>query len=242
MTAPEVPFQAVYFDCDSTLVGVEGIDELLAHVPAAQREELTRLTAAAMDGTMPLATIYEQRLAALAPSRALLEEARRVYCNSLVPDAAKVVRALQHLGKTVGIVSGGLAIPVRGLAELLGIEPSFVHAVELSFDADGNYEDFVRAGELWRNGGKPRLMERLAATRRPVAFVGDGVTDLETQPVVDRFIGFGGVEARPKVRAEAEFFVDSKGLAPVLPLLLTDAEFQTLLATAEFAEFGNLQP
>ena len=32
-----------------------------------------------------------------------------------------------------------------------------------------------------------------------VVMMGDGVSDLETKPDVDAFIGFGGVVARPKV-------------------------------------------
>jgi phosphoserine phosphatase len=37
--------------------------------------------------------------------------------------------------------------------------------------------------------------------------VGDGVTDLETKPVVDLFIGFGGVHVRPRVKENAPVFV-----------------------------------
>ena len=47
--------------------------------------------------------------------------------------------------------------------------------------------------------------------------VGDGVSDLETRPVVDRFIGFGRYVVRPKVKAGAEFFVHA--LDDVLALL-----------------------
>ena len=42
-----------------------------------------------------------------------------------------------------------------------------------------------------------------------VAMMGDGMSDLETQPDVDVFIGFGGVVARPRVRAEARHWLDS---------------------------------
>jgi glycerol-3-phosphate dehydrogenase (NAD+) len=40
--------------------------------------------------------------------------------------------------------------------------------------------------------------------------IGDGITDLEAVQVsggADLFIGFGGVETRPKVQAEADWFV-----------------------------------
>ena len=39
--------------------------------------------------------------------------------------------------------------------------------------------------------------------------VGDGVSDLETKPVVDRFVGFGRYLSREKVRAAADNFIHS---------------------------------
>ena len=61
-----------------------------------------------------------------------------------------------------------------------------------------------------------------------MAFVGDGITDLETRPHVQRFIGFGGVVARAAVREGAEHFVDSPSLAAILPLVLTTDELARL--------------
>jgi phosphoserine phosphatase len=46
--------------------------------------------------------------------------------------------------------------------------------------------------------------------------VGDGASDLETVPVVDLFIGFGGFTAREKVRREAAAFVTSLSAVPGL--------------------------
>ena len=39
--------------------------------------------------------------------------------------------------------------------------------------------------------------------------VGDGVSDLETKPVVDRFVGFGRYTPREKVRAGAHDYITS---------------------------------
>ena len=49
-----------------------------------------------------------------------------------------------------------------------------------------------------------------------VVMVGDGASDLETVPVVDLFIGFGGFTAREKVRREAAAFVTSLSAVPGL--------------------------
>jgi phosphoserine phosphatase len=48
--------------------------------------------------------------------------------------------------------------------------------------------------------------------------VGDGSSDLATRSVVDLFAGFGGVIARERVQREADVFIQTLSIAPVLPL------------------------
>ena len=50
-------YRIVFFDVDSTLVTVEGIDVLARGNP-----EIARLTAAAMNGEIPLEQVYEQQI------------------------------------------------------------------------------------------------------------------------------------------------------------------------------------
>lgn len=228
-------FAAVYFDCDSTLSAIEGVDELLAFAPAELRADIAALTNQAMDGTRPLAEVYETRLRRLAPRREQLDHIGALYTARLVPDAAALVAALQALGKQVGIVSGGLLVPVQHLAQHLGIPTANVHAVPLVFDDRGHYVDFDRSSPLWRNGGKIEVLQALPAAQRPVAFVGDGITDLETQGTADLFVGFGGVAERARVRAEAQAFVGGPSLAPVLRHVTTPQEREWLAGQARFA-------
>lgn len=236
------PFAAVYFDCDSTLTSIEGVDELLRWAPAALRTDIAALTEQAMNGTLPLAEVYERRLALLAPRREQLDEVGALYASHLVPDAAAVVQALQALGKQVGIISGGLLVPVQHVAAHLGIPSANVHAVPLQFTADGAYVDFDRSSPLWRNGGKIDVVRALPPDHRPLAFVGDGITDAETQGHVARFVGFGGVVARAKVRERADVFVATQSLAGVLPHVLTPAEQQRLRADPHTARLLSASP
>ncbi len=232
MSAP--PFAAVYFDCDSTLSSIEGVDELLQFADPTLRQEIAELTSQAMDGSRPLAEVYETRLQRLAPRRDQLDEVGGHYVQNVVPDGAETICALQHLGKHVGIVSGGLLTPVQHLAQHLGVPLEHVHAVPLVFDDEGRYVDFDRTSPLWQNGGKVPVVKRAPATHHPMAFVGDGVTDLETAPYVARFVGFGGVVARAPVRAAAAHFVDAPSLAAVLPEVLSADELAELRAHARF--------
>jgi phosphoserine phosphatase len=230
------PFASVWFDCDSTLSAIEGVDELLRWAPVALRDQVLALTRRAMAGELPLDAVYERRLRLLAPRQEHLEAVGRLYCERAVPDAREVVAALRALGKQVGIMSGGMLPAVRALAQQLCVEPRHVHAVAVSFDASGAYSDFDRASPLWRNGGKRELVRALPATARPLAFVGDGVTDLETQGAADLFVGYGGVAVREVVRARAQRWFATPSLAPVLGFVLTADERARLARQPEFAQ------
>lgn len=229
------PFASVWFDCDSTLSAIEGVDELLAFVPAELRADIANLTARAMEGSLPLAEVYESRLHLLHPRREQLDAIGALYVQRLVPDALAVVQALQSLDKHVGIISGGLLIPVQHVARHLGVSLANVHAVPLQFDASGAYVDFDRTSPLWQNGGKVEVVRSLGLQYHPLAFVGDGITDAETSGHVARFIGYGGVVARPAVRARAEFFVTTRSLAGILPHVLTADECSRLAGDPRFA-------
>jgi phosphoserine phosphatase len=229
------PYAAVYFDCDSTLSSIEGVDELLRWAPPTLRQDIAALTEQAMNGTLPLAEVYETRLRLLAPRREQLDQIGALYVQRLVPDAHAVVQALQRLDKHVGIISGGLLVPVQHVARALGIALANVHAVPVRFDPQGSYVDFDRQSPLWRNGGKIEVVRALPPSHHPLAFIGDGITDAETQGHVARFVGLGGVVARAKVRQRAEVFVTSASLAGVLPHLLTQTEWRQLASDPRFA-------
>ena len=66
------------------------------------------------------------------------------------------------------------------------------------------------------------MIQALGALARPVMLVGDGNTDLDAKPIVDCFVGFAGVVARPRVVAEAHVVVHANSLLPVLALALGD--------------------
>ena len=144
------PARTVIFDCDSTLSAVEGIDELAI----GHREEVARLTALAMAGTIPLEEVYARRLNLIRPSRAELERVGALYVERLVPDAPRVIRELQQAGVIVRVLSGGLAPAVRHVAAHLGVAAAAVAAVEVYFSPTGQYAGFDSASPLTRSGGK----------------------------------------------------------------------------------------
>ena len=60
---PSAGFDFVFFDCDSTLSTVEGIDELARL--KGKLDEVKAMTDAAMDGEVYLDDVYDRLLAAL---------------------------------------------------------------------------------------------------------------------------------------------------------------------------------
>jgi phosphoserine phosphatase len=205
------------FDCDSTLSAIEGIDELAG----TQRAGIEALTDSAMRGSVPLEAVYGRRLEMIRPDRARVDALARLYVDRMVPDAAAVVSALVFEGIDVRIMSGGLTPAVWAVADALHIPRSKVVAVDIHFDAAGEYAGFDTRSPLARSGGKHEVMQLLRREiAGPVMMVGDGATDLEASGAADCFVAYAGVVARAPVIAAADVVIHSASLAPVLPLAL----------------------
>lgn len=211
-------FELVFFDVDSTLVSIEGIDELAGGDP-----EIARMTERAMNGEIPLDAVYGLRLERIRPNERAVAALAGRYLQSLVPGAEETVGTLRAAHVDVHLVTAGLHQAVAPLAERLGIAPRAVHAVALKFDRGGEYAGYDAASPLARAGGKELVVLNVRArSHGKAAFVGDGVTDLEAKDAVDRFVGFGGVRARERVAAAAEFYVRDASLTAVLRYLMEE--------------------
>jgi len=206
----------ICFDCDSTLSSIEGIDELARLRGPGVFASIQAMTEDAMNGRIPLESVFSRRLEAIRPSRADAEAVGRRYIENAEPSAASAVAALRGMGWTSVIISGGFRQAIGPLAGFLGV--GRIEAVDLYFAPDGSYSGYDGSYPTTRSGGKPEVIRRLRAELGPerVVMVGDGVSDLETAPVVDLFIGFGGFTARERVRREAAAFVTSLSEVPGL--------------------------
>lgn len=224
------PYEHVFFDCDSTLTTVEGVDVLADRV--GRGSEVAKLTRAAMEGDRDLEEVYGARLDAISPTRAQILALRDDYKRHAVEDARPVIEALQSLGHQVYIISGGLLEPVREFGVSLGVPAANIRAVSVEYDQ--------LSGDWWRGADSvSREREYLAYERSALAvsdgkarvvreclggrggrclLVGDGVSDLLTAGSVDLFVGFGGVVSRDEVERGAPVFIRCQSLAPVLPL------------------------
>lgn len=245
-------FDLIFFDCDSTLSTIEGIDELAKLKGKEWRVGL--LTEKAMNGDLDLEEVYGKRLQAIRPTRGQLKAIEDRYYETIVPDVQAVLDALRFLKKEVFIISGGLAEPVRGFGKRLGVLPENIRAVEVEYnELSGEWwryhEPGARSGQTYLDyddgpltvtSGKPDIIRELAAGKHGRRLmVGDGSSDLATRDVVDLFVGFGGVVAREKVLKEASAFIHSESIAPILPLAAGPGGYERVLGTPHQAIFDK---
>ena len=210
-------FDIICFDCDSTLSAVEGIDELARQSGAF--EQVADLTNQAMNGEIALQDVYAKRLQLIRPHQQAIDSLAQLYLEQMVEGVSEVVAALLQQDKTVHIISGGLRQAILPLARHLGIPEHQVHAVDVLFDPQGDYQGFDQQSPLARNGGKAEILRRLITPGKRAVMIGDGNTDLEAKQAGATVIGFGGVAARDQVREQADYFVEGPSLLPVLAYL-----------------------
>jgi phosphoserine phosphatase len=208
-------FGLAIFDVDSTLVALEGIDFL-----ARGDARIVELTEKAMNGEIPLDEVYGRRLELIRPTEDDVAALAAEYRRTLLPDAKEVIAALRDRGIDVHLVTAGIEQAILPLAAELGLQPRVVHAVRLLFHDDGSYRDFDHRSPLTRKGGKEVVVTNIRVRAKgKVVMIGDGVSDLEARPVVDLFVGFGGVAVRERVKKESDYFIEEPRLTPLLQYL-----------------------
>ena len=225
------PIDAIVFDCDSTLSQVEGID-ILSDMNQVL-EPVHRLTEAAMQRTGINSNLYRKRLDLVQPTADQVEDLILQYEQHVTPDASQIISIFQNLGKAVYVISAGVYPAVLGFSLRLGIPESKVFAVELMFDKKGRYQNFNEQSPLIHDDGKSQIIKGLRAKHHRFAHIGDGMNDIQVLDEVNRFIGYGGSAYREHIANRCEFYITSLSLSPVLPLLLTQEEVETLTGDAK---------
>lgn len=219
-----VRYASVVLDVDSTLTRIEGIEWLAERRGPSVARAVADMTQRAMEGTIPLDSVYGARLALVQPARSDVQALGEAYSAGVVAGARLAIGEMQAAGIRVVAVSGGVREAVAQFAISLGIADRDVYAVSLQFTSEGAYAGFDETSPLARRGGKPIVVRGLRLGR-PIIGVGDGGTDAELKttpggdaPAVDAFAAFVGVASRPAVVAVADFVVHNMAELPALVL------------------------
>lgn len=201
-------FKTVILDVDSTLSGVEGIDWLASLRGAEVRAWSAELTDRAMEGVIPIESVYGERLRVVRPTLSEIQELSTVYLDRVTARARETLAELRARGVELVMVSGGLREAILPLAKELGVREERLHAVSVFFDVDGEYTGFDERSPLTRQDGKRSIVKEMAL-KGPVLAVGDGMTDCEMKPVVDAFAAFTGFIKRDPVVERADYVIEN---------------------------------
>lgn len=199
----------VFFDLDSTLCKLEGLD-YLAELKGVG-EKVRQMTFKAMNGDLDYEKVMKIKMDLLRPSKQDLLEFSKKYLENITPGASEVVESLKKAGIKPFIITGNFRQPALAVARKIGIDDKDVFANEVIFDEKGEYKTADFSNPLFKTEGKRVVVQSVLANFPSLKsfFVGDGSTDLAVKGVVDYFIGFGGIVVREKVKKGSDFYVYS---------------------------------
>lgn len=211
-------FDNIFFDLDSTLVSIEGIDALGRM--AGKASEIQALTNAAMRGDVTLEEVFEKRLRMIRPTRAHIQKLSQLYCDSITEGAIELIATLKQQGKHVFLITGGYRNAIVDVARMLGFQSDHVFANVLKFDGKGKYKGFQKNIPLWKNHGKTKIALRiLKQYPGKNIMIGDGVSDLEVGHVVGTFIYYGGYVWRENIAHMSSYVLKEKNLMKIFDLI-----------------------
>ncbi len=206
-------FGLVVMDMDSTLIGIECIDEIADMCNL--KPQVAAITASAMRGEIEFAESLRRRVKLLA---GLHESAlQRVIDERLQlnPGAQQLLDTCKRLGIKTLLVSGGFNFFADRVKAMTGLDYTKANSLEI---IDGKLTGQV-LGNIVDAQGKAdcliQLRKKLGLKEEQVIAIGDGANDL-------KMMAAGGVSiayhAKPIVREQATYALNYSGLDGVVNL------------------------
>ena len=168
------PNRVVVFDCDSTIVKAEVIDEL-AKV-AGVSEHVKEMTARAMNGELDFKQAVKERVRLL---KGLTVEQLKLLSKTirLTPGTEELISTLHFMGYKVAVISGGFSFFTDYLKEKLKIDYVFANELVIengitTGEIKGDIIDAERKGEILKQIAK---LEDISVDQ--IVAVGDGAND-----------------------------------------------------------------
>ncbi len=203
-------------DFDSTLVEVEGLDELaklsLARRPdgAERAVEIARITDLGMEGKLSIDESLQRRLRLLDAGRsdvdAVVTLLKRRISASFRANAAFFARNRER----IHVISNGFTDYVVPVVDELSIDSTRVFANTFIYDRTDRIVGYDAENLLAQAGGKSRQLLALGLAG-DVYVLGDGYTDFQMTETgrVTKFIAYTGNVSRPMVTQKADHVVAS---------------------------------
>lgn len=168
------PDRVVIFDCDSTVIQAEVIDEL-AKI-AGVGEQVETITHQAMCGEIDFETALRKRVALL--KGLTVEQLDALTATiALTPGAEELIQTLHAMGYRVGVVSGGFMFFMEYLKKRLNLDYIFANKLEI---IDGIVTGKI-LGNIVDAEKKGALIQEIATQEHistdQIVAVGDGAND-----------------------------------------------------------------
>ncbi len=206
-------FSLAAVDMDSTLVGIESIDEIADMYGI--KAQVAEITAKAMCGEVNFSEGLKRRVALLQGlDQSMLH---RVYDERLKlnPGAEKMLKRMKTVGIRTMLISGGFTFFTDRLKERLGLDYAAANTLEI---VKGKLTGRL-VGEIVGAQGKAEALKRvrneLGLRRDQLIAIGDGANDLQMMAEAGVSIAY---HARPIVQKNATYAIDHVGLDGVINL------------------------
>lgn len=205
-------YKNIIFDFDSTLVSIEGLDEIARR--RGQIEKIKQITNSGMNGNLSFNKSLKTRFEIISPNLKDIELLIKDYQNSLIPGAADLIKKLQKNGLNVFVSTGGIKAAVLPVCKKLGIKDENVFAVCTTIDTHGNLV-LKETCIMTKDFGKIQIVHMIRRSGLTVV-IGDGMTDFEAGKHAEKFVGFGGIVQRERVKLLSEHYITELSLTKLL--------------------------
>lgn len=217
------PKRVVVFDCDSTLIQAEVIDELANFAGVGDR--VKEVTVKAMNGEIDFDQAIKQRVRLLkgltvSQLKLLIKNIR------LTPGTEELISALHYMGYKVGLISGGFSFFTDYLKERLNLDYVFANELVIengmtTGEIKGDIIDAERKGEILK---KIASIENISLDQ--VVAVGDGANDSFMLKNAGLAIGFNPKEILKKY---SDGMITSENILGILYFLgVPDSEIKKI--------------
>jgi len=204
------------FDFDSTLVSVEGLDELFARSLAAepdreaQIQAFREVTDLGMAGAISAEESLERRLRILRADRELVGAVGHEIAEAVTPSVRRARSFFSDHRERIFVVSGGFEELILPTIDRLGLSPERLFAHRFTYDGEGRVTGLDPGTPLAR-GGKSEAVRAIPPGEEGLWIIGDGATDLELREVglADRFVAFTENRHRDPVVDRADYVARS---------------------------------
>ena len=204
-------FSLVAMDMDSTLVGIESIDEIADMYGIGK--QVSEITERTMCGEINFSEALMQRTALLKGlDHSVLE---KVYDERLIlnPGAEKMLKQMKIAGIRTMLISGGFTFFTNKLKERLGLDYAFANTLEI---VNGKLTGKL-VGDIIGTQGKGKILKQirneLGFKKENLIAIGDGANDLPMFAEARISVAY---HAKPVAQRNATFAINYVGLDGII--------------------------